>query len=302
MFEYEPKVCIVILNWNNETDTIACLDSLSHLQYCNYEILIVDNGSQANSIDRVRQKYTDLTIIKNDKNLGYTGGNNIGINYALQNNYDFVLLLNSDTLVESDTLEKLVAAAAGESKIGIVGAVNCHYDNTSQYWYTGARINWWSGNYTSVKKDGNDIQIVDKVAGSCLLIKKELIERIGEFDQNFFAYFEESDLCFRCKKSGYKIVLSYEAKIQHKSHDYRKYLTANYFLIRNKPLFLLKNSPKYCLITSLPYYLYQTVLSILVSLLRREKKQAYVKYLGFRDCIIGRFGEGSLRHILELQG
>jgi len=301
MSDYMPKVCIIILNWNDEANVIECLESLYGSSYGNYELLIVDNGSRTGSIDRIKQKYRKLTIIENGRNLGYAGGNNVGIEYALKTDSDFMLLLNSDTVVETQTLKHLTDVAASDEKTGIVGAVNCCYADPDKYWYTGAKINWWNGNFSPVKQNGNFAESVDKVAGSCLLIKRELIEKIGGFDKRFFAYFEESDLCIRCRSAGFKVVLSYEGRIRHKSHDYSRHAVANYFLTRNKPLFLIKNSPKYCLLGCLLCYLYQSLLSILASLLKKERVQAYAKYLGLRDCMLGRFGQGSLEDLLQMQ-
>lgn len=106
-----PKVFIIIVNWNGLKDTLECLQSVFKQDYPNFEVIMVDNGSKDNSVQVIRNAYPQIILIENKENLGYTGGNNVGMHYAVNSGSDYVWLLNNDTVVEPDTLSKLVAAA-----------------------------------------------------------------------------------------------------------------------------------------------------------------------------------------------
>ncbi|NQT22324.1 MAG: glycosyltransferase family 2 protein, partial [Candidatus Omnitrophica bacterium] len=120
----EPRTSIVILNWNQKDDTAKCLKSLEKLLYKNYGIIVVDNGSKDGSPDFLKNNFSNITLIKNEENLGFAEGSNIGIRHALSVGTDYVLLLNNDLVVQEDFLGILVEAAEKDSKIGILGAVN----------------------------------------------------------------------------------------------------------------------------------------------------------------------------------
>ena len=115
------KVTIVIINYNGAADTIECLQSLEKINYKNVEIVVIDNGSTDNSVDVLKKHKNNFRLLTSETNLGFAGGNNIGIKYALRNGADFVLLLNNDTLVNPDFVDHLLATARTAESIGIVG-------------------------------------------------------------------------------------------------------------------------------------------------------------------------------------
>ena len=125
-----PKVSIIILNWNGWKDTIECLESLQRLTYPNYHVIVVDNGSRGNDAEVLQEKFGDyISLIRNDKNYGYTGGNNIGIRHALNNSSpDYFLILNNDVAVAPDFLTEMVKVADNDAAIGIVGPKVYYYD------------------------------------------------------------------------------------------------------------------------------------------------------------------------------
>src|ERR1035437_6231439 len=273
-----PKVFVIILNWNGWEDTIECLESLSHILYPNYDVIIVDNDSQDDSLARIRayargevagesaslpnnyrrehlsvidytrQEAEDLhvatlsekqaresfskastrsfVIIQNEQNLGYAEGNNIGMHYALKASADYVLLLNNDTVVDKHLLTELVRAADRDVSIGVIGPKTYWYDAPSVIQSTGARFNFWTGQPRSLNRGKRDAEIenftVDKllpadyIPGSCFLIKRIVIEEVGELDPTYFLYFEEHDWCTRINRAGYRIVCDLNSKIWHK--------------------------------------------------------------------------------------
>lgn len=249
-----PKVSIIIVNWNGAVDTLECVESLEKITYSNYEIIIVDNGSADSDIKQLKNSLDkrNVSLILNDTNKGFTGGNNIGINAALKNNSDFVLLLNNDTVVESDFLEPLVELFDKYEKTGITAPQINYYDKRNFIWSEGGKISKirGSGFAYSDKPDENKIKddkIVSFASGCCLLIRREILEKIGQFDENFFLYVEDTDLCFRTLTAGFKIIITHNSKIYHKvGASTNKNLSGLplYYVTRNR-LFFAKKSFNY---------------------------------------------------------
>lgn len=220
-----PKVSIIILNWNGLEDTVECLESLRKITYPNYEVIVVDNGSKGNDAQALQERSSDYThLIRNDKNYGYTGGNNIAIRYALDNCApDYVLILNNDTVVAPDFLSQMIEAAESDASIGVVGSKVYYHSFPNRIQGAGGRVNMRTGqaSHIGIKEVDSgqyDTQReVDYVFGCCLLIKRQVIQRIGLFDESYFSYWDETDYCFRAREAGYKVVYVPEAKIWHKA-------------------------------------------------------------------------------------
>jgi GT2 family glycosyltransferase len=254
-----PKVIIIVLNWNGKEDTIECLESLKRVTYSNYDIMLVDNGSTDGSVEFFRKWYPTLEIIENGENLGFAEGNNVGIRKALENEVDYVLLLNNDTVVDPEFLEEMVKVAESNLKIGIVGPKICYYHNPSKIWSVGGDINLFTG---SIKNKGDmkpqdifqGILTVDYVSGCALMIKSNLIKKIGLLDKDYFLYFEETDWNIRARKIGYISVVTCEAKVLHKSGASMKKVKDidYYYFSRNGFLLLKKNGKIYHYITFFP--------------------------------------------------
>jgi GT2 family glycosyltransferase len=220
-----PKVAIIILNWNGLEDTIECLEFLRKIPYPNYEVIVVDNGSKGNDAQVLDEKFGDyIHLIRNDKNYGYTGGNNIGIKYALDKSApDYFLILNNDTIVAPDFLGQLIKAAESDASIGMVGSKVYYYDFPNRIQGAGGKVNMRTGRASLIGVKEIDAgqydtkQEVDYLFGCCLLVKKDVIHKVGLFDESYFCYWDETDYCFRVKKAGYKVVYVPEAKIWHKA-------------------------------------------------------------------------------------
>jgi GT2 family glycosyltransferase len=220
----DPLVCIVVLNWNGLRDTIECLESLQKIAYPNHKVVVVDNASASDDAGALRQKFGDYAhIIQNDKNYGYTGGNNIGIRYGLQVvKADYLLILNNDTTVAPDFLGHLVGTAETDSATGVAGPKVYYYDFPDRIQSAGMRVNMWTGQATLIGSRRLDTgqhrkpQEVDAVSGCCLLIKREAIRTVGEFDESYFCYWDETDYCARIRKAGLKVLCVPEAWIWHK--------------------------------------------------------------------------------------
>ena len=243
------NVAIIVLNWNRKDDTLECLDSLENVKYGLSLTVLVDNGSDDHTVDSVRSRFRDVHIIETGENLGYVGGNNIGISYALKQGAEYIFVLNNDTIVAEDVLDHLVEFAEANPKAGIVGPKVYRYDQPNQVLFAGATFD----RYGVLVHDG--LGQIDEgqfgqeretcyIPGCSMLVKKSVIADIGSFDQLFFCLFEEVDLCFRARRAGYSLHLIPSAHIWHKeSHTFGGtaaplYL---YYFTRNHLLFLKRN-------------------------------------------------------------
>jgi GT2 family glycosyltransferase len=297
-----PKVSIIILNWNGEDDTMECLESLAHIDYPNYNIVLVDNGSEEISLKKLKQYYLDmtktktntkhdrpdkhqqktlpqmveytrrgaenikateysfsppLTIIKNENNLGFAEGNNIGLRYAKKVfKPDFYLFLNNDTIVDEHFLTRLIDAAA-DHKIGILGPKIYDYHDPERICFAGGYINFWRGETPHyIANETDSIEDVDYIEGSCLLVKKEVIEKVGMFNKKLFAYWEDTDLCLRALEANYRIVFVPESMIWHKISSTAKKADRidEYYYNRNKFYIMKKYANKKQFLSFIIYF------------------------------------------------
>jgi GT2 family glycosyltransferase len=202
-----PKVSIVILNWNGLEDTIECLESLKKVTYPSYEVILVDNGSQGDDVEVLRERYGDyIHIVQNEKNYGFAKGNNVGIRYALGKGTDYVLVLNNDTVVAPTFLDELVSCCRKEQKIGAVGPKLYYYDNP-------ARVQLPE----LYEKVGDTPADIETLSGTAFLVGREVWEQVGLLDEVFYpAYCEDRDFFERLKERGYRIVCAPASKVYHK--------------------------------------------------------------------------------------
>lgn len=242
-----PKVTIIVLNYDGLTDTPACLESLALLDYPDYEVIVVDNGSTDGSVAVIRERFPAVTLLENDENLGYTGGNNAGLKYALAQGADYALLLNNDTEVALDLLTRLVEVTEADQLIGIAGPTIYYHEQPDVIWSAGGAIDWGRGKTSMVglnERDdgqfGTTPHSVDFVTGCAMLARRALIEQVGMLDERFFAYYEEAEWCVRATEAGYKIVHVPLARMWHKISPSAQADSplVHYYMTRNRLLFL----------------------------------------------------------------
>lgn len=216
----QPLVYIILVNWNGWKDTISCIDSLLELDYCNFKILVVDNGSSNNSIDNIRRSHPLVNLIATGKNLGFAGGVNVGIRHALNSPAEFLWLLNNDTKVAPDSLSHMVKTALDVKSAGAIGAtIYCmNLPSKIQAW-GGGQINLMAGSPRHRVNSGR----LDYITGASMLLRRTAIEDIGLFDSDlFFMYWEDTDFCIRLKESGWDLICSENAQIWHKEGGSRE--------------------------------------------------------------------------------
>jgi len=248
----QPRVVIVILTWNRVEDIVTCLESFSCLEYSNYEVVVVDNASSDESVPTIREKYPWATLIVNDDNLGYVGGNNVGIRYALEHGADYVFVLNNDTKVTPNVLGELVRVMRSDPHIGIAGAKNLLMENPSYTWGKYVNLTWGPmlvsthGRHVPDYPEESPID-VDAVIGNGCMMSREALEKVGLFDEEFFQVNEDIDWSMRARKLGYRTVYVDTATIHHKggsSADFSKpvVFSYGYFLGRNAIMFARKHA------------------------------------------------------------
>lgn len=222
----KPKVGIIIVNYKDVDDIFATLDSLKNLNYLNFAIYVTDNASESrteNALDRKRQEI-DFSLIIEKGNPGFAGGNNLAIKQAIKDGCDDFCLLNPDTEVEPDFLDKLVAVAQGDEKIGILGPRINYYFEKGLVWFNGGQVQKLGTAGVHQDLDKKESQLtgdkepreVDFITGCTMYIKGQVIKQIGLLSDDFFMYHEDLEYCLRAKKFGFKIVLVPQSKIYHK--------------------------------------------------------------------------------------
>lgn len=262
------KVFVVILDYNGHKDTLELLLSLQNVKKENLDlfVVVVDNYPK-DPIKLNPSDYKDLNLhlIYNRQNLGFSGGNNVGINYSLKNDADYVLVLNNDTLVEPLFVKELVSAAQKDERVGIVvpkiyfaKGYEFHKDRYKEnelgkvIWYAGGFIDWDNviGGHRGVDEldrgQYNKVWETTLATGCCLLIKKEVLKKVGGYDDRYFLYYEDADLSVRVRKEGFKLIYAPSATIWHKnaqSTGGSGSALQDYFITRNRLLFGLKYAP-----------------------------------------------------------
>lgn len=294
-----PQVMIIVLNWNGLADTVACLESLSCLDYPVREVVVVDNGSSDGSVEAIRKRFPAVTLIENGENLGYAAGNNIGVTYALQTGVNYVLILNNDTLLDPEMLTHLIAVAEVNPRVGAVGPkIYCHAQ-PRRIWFAGGVINWQGMFTANVGMDEEDVgqfeevKPVDFLAGCALLIKRAAWEDVGPFDSRFFMYWEETDWCARARRAGYDLLFAPQAKMWHKVSPIDQLDSPRilYYMTRNRFLFLHKNLPlprRIIVLARCGWGVFRTVIGFLG---RGKREQAKAVVRGGADFLRGCFGQ-----------
>jgi GT2 family glycosyltransferase len=280
-------VYIILLNWKGASDTLACLDSLAHLYGVKYRLVICDNASPDNSYEKIRagiqssayyaaaplvelnrehaERYVisadeqnTIFLIQTGDNLGYAGGNNVGIRFSLnQNDMKYVWILNNDTLVEPDALALMVNACNDNPEIGICGCKLIYeYDRDKLQGLGGVYNSWLGTNYhyaanlpaTSIFNNDDVSEKIDYVIGASMLLSKALLSHVGLLCEDYFLYFEELDITYRARKYGYRHYVVTKAIVYHKEggstgHCNNKSTFSDSLAIKNRILFSIKFHP-----------------------------------------------------------
>jgi len=309
------KLSIVILNYNDFNLTKECVDSIltsvksSSSSGLQLEIVVVNNGPKNKiSADQILSEQSELipnvTVINNNRNLGFTGGNNVGIKHALDYGADYIMLLNNDTLIKNPFWQSMINYLESNLEVGILGpkiyfapGYEFHKNKYSEkdqgkvIWYAGGEIDW--GNVYSSHRgvdevdqgQYDEIDETDFISGCCLLGRRKVWEAVGLLEDKYFLYYEDSDYSMRVKKHGWKTVFFPKAKIWHKNAGSSQCggVLQDYFITRNRLLFGMRWAP----------------LKSKLALIRESIKLLFTgrkwQKIGIRDFYLGKFGRGSWR-------
>lgn len=255
------KVFIIVLNWNRPKDTLECLESINKLIAKNFKlsVIVVDNASSDDSVKILKSyklKNGKYKLIVNDDNLGYVGGNNRGMMYAVKHRADYILILNNDTVVDNKLIQSFLEN--NDKRIGIVSPKIYFAKGFEFYkkkykkrelnkviWYAGGEMDW--DNVFGKNRGVDEVDTgqydekteIDFATGTCMFISSELVKDIGYFDEKFFMYFEDDDFSYRAKEAGWKIIYEPNAILWHKVAQSSKIGSDlnDYFITRNRLLF-----------------------------------------------------------------
>jgi GT2 family glycosyltransferase len=213
----------VVLSWNGREDTLRCLESLSRVVYPDLGIVCVDNGSADGSVQAVREQFPDVVLIEAGANLGYSGGNNLGIRHALEHGAQRVMLVNNDATVAPEVIEGFERAARERPRAGILAGKVYFADRPSTIWFAGQRVSellGYSGRPRGFgRADGRRytrMAPTGRAVGALMAVSREAIEAVGLLDEALFAYVEDVDWALRVRRAGFEVIFAPEARAWHR--------------------------------------------------------------------------------------
>lgn len=294
-----PLVISVVLNTNHREDTLQCLSSLKQNTYENHKIILLDNASIDGTIDAVRSYLPEVQIIELQHNLGYAGNNNVGIETALEQGADWVFVLNEDTILAPDCITHLVSVGESDPTIGIIGPMVYHHNEPGIIQSAGGRMDKYYRGWHLGQDDRDQGQFqlphsVDWISGCGIMVRRALIEQVGDIDERFFYYVEEFDWCVRAKKAGWQIFHVPQAKLWHKGvqRNYQPKPSVTYYATRNNLLILSKHraSPMIWIVV-LRQYLQRYTSWMIKPKWRDKREHRHAMWRGFVDFLHQRWGQ-----------
>ncbi|WP_394746711.1 glycosyltransferase family 2 protein [Spongiimicrobium salis] len=261
----QPLVSIITINYNESMVTLEMLRSLSHLSYKNVEVIVVDNASPSDNPDVIQEEFPQVNLIKSKENLGFAGGNNLGVQAAKG---DYFLFINNDTIVPEHCIEPLVETLQNDPTIGMVSPkIKFHWDPSLIQYAGYTEMNHWTIRNSSIgyhQKDQGDFDQEGETAsihGAAMMVPKKVVDQVGTMTEIYFLYYEEHDWAEMIKRAGYKIYYQPKSYILHKeSLSTGKFSPMKtYYIARNRIVFARRNFKPVPLFVSL---LFQCFISI----------------------------------------
>jgi len=215
------KIAVVVLNWNSHEMTAECIRSLRATDGPDFEILVVDNGSTDGSVEILPQEFPQITVLPQERNLGFAAGCNVGMRHALANDAEYVLLLNNDTVVAPDFIREMVTAIENDPRIGAVCPKIYFADEPEMIWYAGADFSLWTG--TAKHRGWKEVDRgqfdrpkgITQATGCAMLVRCSSLRDVGLLDEQFWAYAEDLDWSVRFLKRGYRLAFAPKASLWH---------------------------------------------------------------------------------------
>ncbi len=281
------KVAVVIPNWNGQDYIANCLKSLEE-QTLKPDIIVVDNGSVDNSVEIIQKEFPGVKLLPQKTNLGFTGGVNKGIRYAIKNGYEYVALFNNDAIASISWLKNLVESGNKHQQVGIVTgklmrADKKRFDSTGDF-YSIRGIPFPRGRNQIDKGQYNKIESVFGASGGASLYRVKMFEEVGLFDERFFAYYEDVDISFRARLRGWDIIYNPSSIAYHEvsATSSKLGLFSYYHSTKNFYFLYLKNMPSCLFLKYLPSFVYQAMRSAASSLVHFRT----ISYLRAMLCVL----------------
>lgn len=298
------KIAAVTVNYNREKSTNNLIDSLrkSEIADNSLHIIVVDNAPQKPYFAPDKHK-DNVTVIRSGTNTGFSGGNNIGIKEAINIGSDYILLVNDDTVVSRDLIKNLKEVLQSGDKIGVVSPkiyfAKGHEFHKERYKMNElGHILWFAGGFTdwkhakSVHRGINEVdkgqfdtkERIEFATGCCMMVKAEVFEKVGFFDERYFLYYEDDDLCMRIRSKGFEIYYAPKAAMYHEnasSSGGAGNVLHDYFLTRNQMLFGMKHAP------------FRTKIALIRQSLRLLSGGREYQKRGIKDFYLRKFGKGT---------
>lgn len=297
------KIFISMVTFNNNKATKECLETLEKVNKTDFElfVVVIDNYSKEKFVIENKYKNFNINVLRSEKNLGFSGGQNLGIKYCLNNDADFIIILNNDTLVDPDFINELLSSFDKNTgivapKIYFAKGYEYHKDRYKEkdlgkiVWYSGGIIDWKNvvGKHKGVDEVDNgqfgDLEKTEYATGCCMMVKRNVFEKVGLFDDNYFLYYEDSDFSLRVKNKGFGIFFQPKAILWHKnaaSTGGSGSSLQDYFITRNRLIFGFKYAS-----IKVKLALFRESLRILQNGRQWQKK-------GIKDFYLRKFGKGT---------
>jgi GT2 family glycosyltransferase len=292
-----PRIVTIVLNWNNAPDTLACLDSLAQVEYPNHVVLVVDSGSDDGSVASIRAAWPTIEVIESGVNLGYAGGNNLGIRRALEMGADYICILNNDVVVEPGFLAPLVAAAEADHRVALLGPKVLQRGRPGLLESAGMVSRRRSQSVVRGRGEADRGQYdaeqdMELLSGCALLIRAMALADIGLLDERFFLYEEDIDWCLCSREHGYRNRYVPASVVYHaESNSETRQVRATYYVNRNRHLLCRKHRLGLWAWAMLYAHQLYWLLRWTVGSERRSKRALReAMWLGLRHGAQGRFG------------
>ncbi len=293
------KTAVVLINWNSFEYTSQCIESLMNCDQTQFDIIVVDNGSEDGSGKKLKDNFPQINLVQSDSNIGFAGGNNLGMAQAIDSKYTYIMMLNNDTFVEPNLIDVLANYMDHNPEVGIIQPKIFFNHDRTLLWNGGSYFNpiislaHTKGYFKKDSKEYNSIKEVDWVTGCAFFTRSDILKKSGGFNEKFFIYFEDVDLSFRIKKLGYKLIyhpggivyhiegMSNKSKTKDKE-GYQKPIV-HYLNQRNRIWFIKKYVKPLFVLPTLMYHGSYSLALVLYFIIRRRFKKLNALLLGIKD-------------------
>ena len=285
-----PLVYLVILTWNQRETILECLVSATRMTYPNFRIVVVDNGSTDGTAETIKARFPNVEVVVNERNLGYPGGCNVGLRYALEQGAEYIFAINNDVSVDPAILDELMRETAPD--VGILTPKIYFAGDPKRIWSVGGRRNRLTlemnhrGDHELDQGQWDQVLERDYLIGCAHLFSRSLLEEIGLLDAGYFLYYDDLDICIRAQQAGYRLLMAPQAHMWHKVADSSGGVDTpreRYYMARSNVRFLRKHARGWQWLFVIPYRTTSAIKTLLRLAWHRRWDSARAYLRGLRD-------------------